>query len=481
MMTQPVKKIASPRTWGTLLLSVALAGSVIGCSSSNEKPAASSTPAGSSAPSATTSAKPGELNKDEKVELTLWSTPTGTLPGQQPGDWIKNDLIKEWNKVYPNAKINVEMVPFEGVNEKVTTAIASKTTPDILFDYPGRTLAYGQMNALAPLDDAIPADLLAQVKKNPDVMKMVAVNGNIVTMPFSSTLVALILDKSIWKEAGAENLLPKDEFRTWTPEEFKAALKAVANKDKGVYGLTAFALNEQGDQLYYNTITAFGAKLFNADYTKYTAADTPEGEQALAFFQSLVDEGLVTPHPETISSVNALDYWKQKKNGMVVGTAAHAEIVTSGLKDGSVVGPHEYMYVNYPSPKKGQSALKMETGFGVVFKKNDPVKEKWAKRFLYWAQVESGVYATASKVFNPFGPAPEWTKSDPELQFLAKLATKAKDWPIVDPGFGIKGYPEMRAAMFPEMQKMFIKDSTPKQTIDNISKKFNDVIKKYTK
>lgn len=39
----------------------------------------------------------------------------------------------------------------------------------------------------------------------------------------------------------------------------------------------------------------------------------------------------------------------------------------------------------------------------------------------------------------------------------------------------------MRAAMFPEMQRMLIKESAPKQTIDNISKKFKDVIKKYNK
>jgi hypothetical protein len=39
----------------------------------------------------------------------------------------------------------------------------------------------------------------------------------------------------------------------------------------------------------------------------------------------------------------------------------------------------------------------------------------------------------------------------------------------------------MRAAMFPEMQKMFINQSTPKQTIDTISKKFNDIIAKYKK
>lgn len=420
--------------------------------------------------------------KDEKTEITIWMTQVGTLrAGQKPGEWVKDDLVPEWNKLYPNIKVNVEIIPFDGINEKITTAIASGTAPNILLDYPGRTLAYAQMGALAELDDVIPASDLEQIRKNADVMKMVSVNGKIVAMPYSSNIVGLIVNKSLWKDAGAENLLPQDEFRTWTPDEFKAALKAVANKDKGVYGLTLFALNEQGDQLYNNLMVAYGSKLFTDDYSSYIADQNPASEQALQFVQSLVTEGLVHPHPETLSAVNALDYWKQRKNGMVVAGTAHADLVNNGLKDGSVTGPHEYMYVNFPSPTKGKSALKMEVGFGSVFKNKDPLKEKWAKKFLYWSQTGNPIYATATKAFNPFGQAPEWTQSDPELQFLAKLTTKSKEWPVVDPGWGIKGYPEMRAAMFPEMQRMFIGEATPKQTIDSIAKKFNDIIKKYNK
>lgn len=459
-----------------LPLALALTVFAYGCSSGS----GSGTANNAQEPAKTGQAAVNE--KDEKAEITVWMTQVGTLKsGQKPGDWVKEDLVPEWNKLYPNVKVNVEIIPFDGINEKITTAIASSTAPNVLLDTPVRTLAYAQMGALAPLNDIIPAKDLEQIKKNPDVMKMVAVNNNIVTMPYSATISALILNKSLWKEAGAENLLPQDEFRTWTPDQFQAALKAIANKDKGTYGMTLFALNEQGDQLYNNTMVAFGSKLFSDDYSKYTAADSPAAEQALTFYNTLVTEGLVHPHPETLSAVNALDYWKQRKTGMIVAGTSHADLAKNGLKDGSVVGPHEYMYVNYPSPTKGQSALKMEFGFGVVFKNKDAVKEKWAKRFLHWSQTENQIYTTATKAFNPFGEAPSWTKDDPELQFLFKLTTKSKDWPVVDPGWGIKGYPEMRAAMFPEMQRMFIKDATPKQTIDAISKKFNDTIKKYNK
>jgi multiple sugar transport system substrate-binding protein len=459
-----------------------LMGSTIGCStnegsSASTKPSASVAPAASTGTTATTAPK-----EDPKIELTVWAAPNGTYkPGQKAGDWFKEDLLPEWNKLHPNVKVNIELIPFDGINEKVTTAIASKSAPNVFLDYPGRTLAYGQMGALASLESIIPPADLAQVKKSADMMKMVSVGGTVVTLPYYSTQLGLILNKSLWKEAGAEKLLPQDEFRTWTPDQFKAALKAVANKDKGVYGLTLFALNEQGDQIYNNIISGYGSKLFNADYTKYTAGESPETEKALAFFKSLVDEGLVTPHPETLTSTNALDYWKQRKNGMAVASAAHSDIIKNGLKDGSVSGPNEYMYVNFPSTTPGQAALKSEIGFGVVFKNSDAVKEEWAKKFLYWSVKDNVIFQTAMKSFDPLGKAPAWTETDPELQFLAKLATKTKEWPVIDPGWGIKGYPEMRAAMFPEIQKLFIGMSTPKQTIDTISKKFNETIAKYNK
>ncbi|WP_135556725.1 extracellular solute-binding protein [Paenibacillus cymbidii] len=462
----------------SVLLVAAMAAFAVGCSRASGDSAGRTTK-----PSQPASAAPGQnYDRNEKAELTIWMTQVGTYkPGQKPGEWVKDDLVPEWNKVFPNVKVNVEIIPFDLVNEKITTAIASRTTPDILMDYPGRTLAYGQMGALLKLDDILPPTDLVQIHKNLDIMKMVSVKGDIVTMPYYATQVALLLNRSLWKEAGAENLLPQNPDRTWTPEQFKAALKAVANKEKGVYGLTLFALNEQGDQLYNNLLVSFGAKLFNDDYSKFTAADSPGSEQALAFLKSLVDEGLVNPHPETLTSVNALDLWRQRKNGMIVANATHSDLIVNGLKDGSVAAPHEYMYVNFPSTTPGKSALKTEIGFGVAFKTGNATREKWAKKFLYWSMNENTIFAGATKTFNPLGNEPAWVVSDPELRFLAKLSMKTKEWPVVDSGWGIKGYPEMRAAMFPEMQRLFIGQTTPKQAIANISAKTNDVIAKYKK
>ncbi len=430
------------------------------------------------------SPSPSAPVKDEKVSLTVWGTPSGQFEGQNPGEWIEKNLISDWNAQYPNVNVSVELIPFDGINEKLTTAITAGQTPDVFLDYPGRILAYANMGVVAELDDVIPADKLEKVKANPDIMKMVSVNGKIVVMPYPTGSTMLVVNKTMWEEAGAAHLLPQNENRTWTPEEFKAALKAVVNKEKGVYGITLFALNEQGDQIYNNILGGFGVKLFNDDYSKYIAAENPAAEQAFSFFKSIVEEGLCTPHPETLAATNALDYFKQKKNGMVVGGLAHIDIVQNGLKDGSIQGPFEPMIVNYPSTTKDQATLKSEVGSGCVFKSNDEKRIEWGKKLLYWTYAESEVAYNAGKTFDIWGNEKGWMKESPnqkEVQFLYKTLGKASEWPLIDPGWGIKGYPEMRAAMFPEMQALFIGRTSPKQTIENISTKFNEVITKYNK
>lgn len=453
----------------------------VGCQ--QPEPATTTPPSTSGGTSTTTTTT---QQKEEQVRLTLWGTPSGTLPGQQAGEWIEKDLMEAWNKLHPNVTFTVEMIPWDGINEKLTTAITSGQTPDVYLDYPGRILAYANMGAVVPLDDVIPADKLEKIHKNPDIMKMVSVNGEIVVMPYPTGIVQMCVNKTLWKNAGAEHLLPQNEYRTWTPEEFLEALRAVKDEANGVYGITLFALNEQGDQLYNNIMAGYGVKFFNDDYSKYIAAENPAAEEALALFRQIVDEKLCTPYPETISAVDAIDYFKQGKSG-ILGNAnlTHIDIVLNGIADGSIDPSFEPMLVNYPSTTPNQATLKSEVGAGCVFKSGDAVKEEWGKEFLYWMYAENQLTYTAGSGFDIWGTEMEWVAAlenpvkKAEAQYISKVLSKASEWPLIDPGWGIVGYPEMRAAMFPEMQSMFIGRTTPRETLDNISQKFNDIIEKY--
>ncbi|MBO9605870.1 MAG: extracellular solute-binding protein [Paenibacillaceae bacterium] len=467
----------------SLLAALALTTAVAGCSSgSKNNSAGSPSPKASAAPSTAAGASTAPSAKpDPTTELTIWMPPQLKLNNNDKDDWVTSALIPEWNKLHPTVKIKAETLPWEGINEKVSAAMAAKTTPNIIFDYGGRVLPWAQLGAIEPLNDALPKDDLAKFKSNAMLMKMTAIKDDIMVMPYPTSAVTLMINKSLWTEANAANLLPQDEYRTWTPDQFKAALKAVTNKDKGVFGATFFALNEQGDQLYNNMIYSFGAKLFNDDYTKYVAAEDAKSEDALKFIQSLVDEGVVTPHPETISAVNAGDYFKQRKQGVLVASGATYISILQALADGTATKPIEPILVNFPSTMGGKSALKIEYGNGAVFKSSDPVKVEWSKKFLTWMYTETTLPYQGFKNFNAFGKDVKWTAGDKELEWMAKLVAKGGEWPVIDPGYGVKGFSEMRAAMFPEMQKMFIKQATPRQTLDTIAKKNNDIIAKYNK
>ena len=422
------------------------------------------------------------------VTITLWGFPYGALDGQQPGEWMEKDLIQAWNEQYPDVTVKVELLPFDGIQEKMATAITSKKTPDVFLDTPERILGYANMGVMLPLNDAIPEDKLQKITSNPDIMSQVAVNGDIVTLPWSTGAALMMVNKTLWKNANAEHLLPQNEERTWTPEQFLEALRAVKDEKNGVYGITLFALNEQGDQFYNNVMAGFGVKLFNPEHTRYIAGEDPAALEAMKFFKTIVDEKLSTPFPETLTSTNALDYFKQGKNGMLGAAAgAHVKIVADGLADNSIAAPFEPMLVNYPSTTENQATLRSSLGHGGVFKSGDAKREYWAKKFLIWMHAENDIIFKANRpaydiwgtdysAINNEGLTP---MEQVESEYLRMVVSKTSEWPIMDTGANIVGFPEMRAAMFPEMQAMFIGRTTPEETLKNISDKFNSIIEKY--
>ncbi len=469
----------SVRRISALLLFSLLLAILAGC---QPAPAVDTTPATTTGTSGTTSEPP----KDEPVSLTLWSAPYGSVEGQQPGEWLEKNLAKAWNEKYPNVTVEVELIPYDGINEKMTTAITSGKTPDVYSDTPDRILAYANMGAIATLDDILPADKLEKIRANPDVMRMVSVNGEIVVMPWATGATLMLLNKTIWKNAGAEHLLPQNAERTWTPDQFLEALRAVKDEKNGVYGITLFAINEQGDQLYNNMMAGFGVKLFNADHSRYIAAEDPAALEAMRFFKTIVDEKLCHPYPETLTSTDALDYFKQGKNATLGAAAlAHVDIVVNGLADGSIEAPFEPMLVNYPSVIENQATLRNTVGSGCVFKSGDAKKEEWAKKFLYWMFAEDDTVYNVTKGMDAWGTKMAWVDAienpvaKAEAEYMSYVQSKTSEWPLMDTGSDIVGFPEMRAAMFPEMQSMFIGRSTPEQTLETLSEKFNAIIAKY--
>ena len=65
------------------------------------------------------------------------------------GDWERL-LAREFEKLHPNVKINVEIISFSDIEQKVNVAVAGQNPPDILYDnIPNRVMRHAEMESLS--------------------------------------------------------------------------------------------------------------------------------------------------------------------------------------------------------------------------------------------------------------------------------------------------------------------------------------------
>lgn len=112
-----------------LVMAGAMALSMVACGGGSTSTATS----GSTAASTGTST----ASSGAATEITLWTYPIGSWQKEE----TVNGFIAEFNKQYPDIKVNVEYLDYTNGDDKVTTAIEAKNTPDIIFEGPERLVS----------------------------------------------------------------------------------------------------------------------------------------------------------------------------------------------------------------------------------------------------------------------------------------------------------------------------------------------------
>lgn len=234
-----------------------------------------STPSGgaSSAPASSASVDPASLT----AELTFWDTSDAT--NEAPA---YKDAIAEFNKTYPNVKINFQSVPFSEAQNKFKTAAAAKSgAPDILRAEVAWVPEFASLGYLYELDDtelvADSADFL------PAAVASTKFNGKTYGVPQVTDSLGLMYNKKLLADAGITKAPATwDELKTAAAE-----VKAKTGKD-GLY------LNPAG---YYLLpfIYGEGGDLLDAD-AKKIVVNGPEAVAGVKTAQDLVKaEGSVRP------------------------------------------------------------------------------------------------------------------------------------------------------------------------------------------
>ncbi|MDR8412852.1 extracellular solute-binding protein [Nonomuraea sp. 3-1Str] len=267
----------------------------------------------------------GSSGSDKSV-VTLWMYPVISDQAKSQAYWGK--VEKDFEAQNPTVDLKVDLQPWEGRQEKVTTALISKKGFDLVVLGPDQIPQYAQQGTIEPVDDVVAADKTSYL---PNSLSALTVNGKLYGVPIYQTITAPIYNKKLFTEAGVEAPRTLAELKAAAP---KLAAKKVAVLDYP--GKPEVSLN----QSFYPLLWANGGSVFAPD-GKSVAFNGPEGVESL---QLLLDLKAAGGLPENAASKGndieggplaagktAMYHAATALQAVQLGTAVGAENVGIGL------------------------------------------------------------------------------------------------------------------------------------------------------
>ncbi|MFJ3407830.1 ABC transporter substrate-binding protein [Promicromonospora sp. NPDC090134] len=206
-------------------------------------------------------------------EVTFWGSWSGAQAKQLQA---QADAFNEAQDEYEVTYVGQELV-----EEKLLTALASGSVPDVVLWDRYNTPLYVPKNALAPLDEYIAADGVDTAQFYEQAMGELVVEGETYGLPLLVDNRSLFYNTELLADAGVEP--PTD----W--DSLKKAAEAVTERDGGKLSVAGFALDDPG--LFNIWLRQAGGQMFSDDGAT-TAFNSPEGLEVLEFWQGLLDAGV---------------------------------------------------------------------------------------------------------------------------------------------------------------------------------------------
>lgn len=384
-------------------------------------------------------------NSQGSTEITLWTYPIGQWQKEE----TVNGFISEFNKEHKDIKVNVEYLDYTNGDDKVTTAIEAKTTPDIIFEGPERLVSnWGAKGLMVDLSDLWTDEAIEDISKTSEtvVNACKSSDGKYYEYPMCMTAHNMAINYEVFEKAGALQYIDEDT-RSWSTENFERALKAV--KDSGLVQTPAIVYcggqgGDQGTRSLVNNL--YGGKYTNAEHTEYTA-NSKENIKALQKLQDMNKKGLVTFDP----ALQASDELQMFANGTTAMTFCWN--ASNEATYASQVSFTPYA-MNFPSDDGKAELCGGIWGFG-IFNNGDQAKIDAAKEFIRFVcddekQGPASVLATGFfPVRSSFGNVYEGTENAERMETFSIFLPNMGDYYNVT-----GGWTEQRTAWWNMLQQV---------------------------
>lgn len=370
------------------------------------------------------------------------------------GDSAIKPIIKDFTKE-TGIKVKVQSIPWTQYNDKLLTAAASKSGPDLIDMGTTSVPNFVSSNSLMDITDTVKKDSsLAPDKYFPGSVETTKVDGKYYGVPWYTETRVLYYRKDLLKKVGY-NEAPK----TWD-EMYDAAIK-LSKRGKGMYGMNIDA-NEQTFGFMFARQN--GAQLLTknnkTDFNKKPTVD------AVKYLQKFVKNG-ATPKNDLKLSIGESFGGKGVLPMMITGPWEIKAIrEDSGLKD------DQWGVAELP---KGKVSNTSATGGGdlAVFKYTKHKKES-IKLLKYLSKRENQLkyYKNSDSL-----PARKdaWNAKElqtPKIQTIRDQLNHSKPMPL------IKQWDQIGQDYNKAWEKVSVENADVQKTMDDLNKQANDSIKK---
>jgi len=235
---------------------------------------------------------------------TLGATPASTAP-QVTLKWISVERgeprnsgmrksVEVFQKNTPNAKVDLELVPFDQYFQKIAIALSSGSGVDVFDVDSPLVTSYAVQDALLPLDEYI--DKSDWQDFVPVERTTATVQGKIMSVPWSSSEQGLYYNVEMLNAAGIQPASGVGDRWTWekTLEVARKLTRTAADGSTAVWGLTI----EQVDRPYQilPLLESNGALPISQDGRRVSdVLNSPQAVEAVRFYGDLFNKWKVSP------------------------------------------------------------------------------------------------------------------------------------------------------------------------------------------
>ena len=361
----------------------------------------------------------------------------------------------EFEAANPGTDIQIEVVPWDVLQQKLTTDISGGANADLAIIGTRWLIDYVSQGVAAPLDDYITDDVRARFIDtflSPSVM-----DGKTYGLPIAASARALYYNKALFEKAGIA--APPT---TW--DELRADAEKIKALGGDVYGYGLQGKEIETDVYWYYALWSQGGNILDADGT--SGLDSDAAYKAAEIYKGLIDDGLTEPGVTSLNREDVQNLFKQGRVGMMIT----APFLASQIKDEAP--DLQYGVAAIPAGPTGDRGTYGVTDSIILFENSQNKDTAW--KFLdYIFTTDKRSEFDANEGFLPVNA--EESKQplfadNADLKAFTDLLPDARFAPV------IPGWEEIAAVTSNALQTIYLGDGEIKATLDAAAAEIDGII-----